>query len=65
MKATLSVAAILLSCVVSFPAASQSVPSTDSEEVRILELEAAWNRAEQQKRYAGARFIAGGFDVVY
>jgi hypothetical protein len=57
MKATLSVATILLSCVVSFPAASQSVPSTDSEEVRILSLEAAWNRAEQQKDTQALDFL--------
>jgi ketosteroid isomerase-like protein len=49
MKATLSVATILLSCLVSFPAASQTVTSIDPEEARILSLEAAWNRAEQQK----------------
>ena len=48
MKAVLSVVIVLFCCcVASLLAAQNSGP--DSEEVRILELEAAWNRAEQQK----------------
>ena len=45
----LSLVTILLYCVSSLPVASQSVPSTADEEARVLSLEAAWNRAEQQK----------------
>jgi ketosteroid isomerase-like protein len=48
MKAVLSVFIVLLCCCVPSLLAAQN-SSTDSEEVRILALEAAWNHAEQQK----------------
>jgi hypothetical protein len=40
---------LILICLLSLPAANQSVPAPSTEEVRLLSLEAAWNRAEQQQ----------------